>query len=237
RLRALEEFTELGSGSQLAMRDLEIRGAGNLLGAEQSGFIDALGFDLYNKVVDEAVTELKKEKLPDEPNKIEIETQVEMDCDAYLPDDYIASSTERVDIYRRLTEAATIQDLDDIRLELQDRFGKLPTPMENLLHFLAIRITGKQLLMRSISINGEEMRAEFAEELIDFNGEHFKKWLGSMLENATQPVEFFQNAGFGVKLRISEKNDNKLLFIKEFIESLRAPEPSDGNLEEERLLS
>ena len=221
RLRALEEFTELGSGSQLAMRDLEIRGAGTLLGAEQSGFIDSLGFDLYNKVLDEAVKELKNENLPEEAaEQGEIETQVDIDCDAFLPDDYVESGTERVEIYQRLTEADTAEEFDDIRLELQDRFGKLPEPVENLLNFLSIRILGKRLGLKSISIRDSEMKAEFAPEMLNFDGEPFKKWLGSMLENATQPFEFYQNDGFGIRLNLDYKNGHKMLIIKDFVGSL-----------------
>lgn len=221
RLRALEEFTELGSGSQLAMRDLEIRGAGTLLGAEQSGFIDSLGFDLYNKVLDEAVKELKNENLPDEAAvQPEIETRVDMDCDAFLPDDYVESGTERVEIYQRLTESVTVEEFDDIRLELQDRFGKLPEPVDNLLNFLSIRIFGKQLGLKSISIRDSEMNAEFAPEMLNFDGEPFKKWLGSMLENATQPFEFYQNNGFGIRLNLDNINGQKMLIIKEFVGSL-----------------
>ncbi|MFQ5753263.1 MAG: transcription-repair coupling factor, partial [bacterium] len=130
RLRAIEEFSDIGSGSQLAMRDLEIRGAGNLLGAEQSGFIDALGFDLYNKILDEAVKELKMEQDPQKTSLPEFETQVEIDSDAYLPDRYIQSGSERVDIYRRLTECKTLEQMDDLRLEIVDRFGRLPEPVE-----------------------------------------------------------------------------------------------------------
>ena len=143
-----------------------------------------------------------------------------MDCDAFLPDDYVESGTERVEIYQRLTESVSAEEFDDIRLELQDRFGKLPEPVENLLNFLSIRILGKRLGLKSISIRDSEMKAEFAPEMLNFDGEPFKKWLGSMLENATQPFEFYQNDGFGIRLNLDTKNGHKMLIIKEFVGSL-----------------
>ncbi|MFQ5823337.1 MAG: transcription-repair coupling factor [bacterium] len=219
RLQAIEEFSELGSGSQLAMRDLEIRGAGNLLGAEQSGFIDALGFDLYNKILDQAVKELKSEKIPEEEIVQEIETQIEIDSDAYLPENYVVVASERVDIYRRLMETTNIENLDEIRSELIDRFGRLPEQVENLFSFVALRILGGQLGLKKISINGQEMTAEFASHLLKQDGEHFKNWLGSMVENASKPFEFYQHNGLGMRMRI-ESIDNKLLVIKNFLQSL-----------------
>lgn len=222
RLRAIEEFSEIGFGARLAMRDLEIRGAGNLLGAEQSGFIDALGFDLYNKVLDEAVKELKQGKSPSEPATQEVETQLEMDCDAYLPGNYVEDSSERVDIYRRLTEVASTEELEEIRLELQDRFGRLPQPVANLLDYLEIRMRGKRLGIKKITIAESEMLAEFSAHLLPSQGEHFKKWLGSMLENADRPFEFIQNEGLGIRLQ-TESSDNKLFAIKNFLESLTEP--------------
>ncbi|MFQ6112609.1 MAG: transcription-repair coupling factor [bacterium] len=220
RLRAIEEFTALGSGSQLAMRDLEIRGAGNLLGAEQSGFIDALGFELYNKILDEAVQELKSEKMLDKGAAPQVETQIEIDVDAYLPEDYVEIASERVNIYRRLMEVENMEQLDEIRLELADRFGRLPESVENLLSFANLRIIGSQLGLKKICVDGEDMIAVFAPHLTKNDGEQFKKWIGSMVDNASRPFEFFQNNGFGIRMKIESINDNKLLVIKNFLQSL-----------------
>ncbi|MFQ5863746.1 MAG: transcription-repair coupling factor [bacterium] len=220
RLQAIEEFSELGSGSQLAMRDLEIRGAGNLLGAEQTGFIDALGFDLYNKIVDEAVQELKSEKMPLEETAPHIETQIDIDLDAYLPENYVEIASERVNIYRRLTETKNMEEIDEIRLELVDRFGRLPESVENLLGFVSLRILGAKLGLRNISVNGENVQAVFGPHLLKDDGEPFKKWIGSMVENASRPFEFFQNDGLGIRMKIESIDDNKLLEIRSFLESL-----------------
>ncbi|TDI83591.1 MAG: transcription-repair coupling factor [Caldithrix sp.] len=219
RLRSIEEFSDIGSGTQLAMRDLEIRGAGNLLGAEQTGFIDTLGFDLYNKILDEAIQELKAERLPQEAKKPSVETLVEMDLDAYLPENYVAAGPERVDIYRRLTGLQALQEITEIWAELEDRFGKLPQPVKNLLTFVAIRRLGQHLGLKMIRITKREMIAEYSPEILDTQGEQFHAWLGSTVANASLPFEFFQNEGLGIRLQIPDTGD-KLLLIKEFLQSL-----------------
>ena len=148
RLQALEEYTDLGSGFQLAMRDLEIRGAGNLLGGEQSGFILDMGFELYQKILDEAVEELKhdefselfagsKELVRDFSNE---DIAVELDADALLPRSYIPADTERFDVYKRLYNAHDIIEVDRVYDELRDRFGPLPHEAEELLFAVKLRI-------------------------------------------------------------------------------------------------
>lgn len=230
RLRAIEEFSEVGSGSQLAMRDLEIRGAGNLLGAEQSGFIDVLGFELYNKLLDEAVAELRKEKNPEEETVPEVETQIEIETDARLPDMYISSATDRVDIYQRLIESTSIKQLEGLAAELEDRFGRLPDPVDNLLNYLALRITGKNLGLAKITVLRDEMVAEFSPSRLSLEGEPFKRWLGTMVEHANAPFEFIQNEGLGIRLDLKHDDDNKLLIIKEFLQSLDGANSSSSNL-------
>ena len=158
RLSAIEEFTELGSGFNLAMRDLEIRGAGNLLGAEQSGFIMEMGFEMYERIVREAVEELKqeefKELIDDGRLKIEdsklkssiihypssIESIIDADIEALIPDFYIESDTERLDLYRRLYKATTEEELRSMREELKDRFGEYPEEVENLFQLVELRM-------------------------------------------------------------------------------------------------
>ncbi len=145
RLQALEEFTELGSGFNLAMRDLEIRGTGNLLGAEQSGFIEEMGFEMYERILEEAVTELKEQEfqqlLKEVPQKAErkFQTVVDSDLEAYIPEFYVESDTERLDIYRRLAKASSETEIIGIREELKDRFGEYPEEVENLLKIVELR--------------------------------------------------------------------------------------------------
>lgn len=159
RLRAIAELTELGAGFQVAMRDLEIRGAGNLLGPEQSGFIDALGFELYCRIIDQAVRELRAElgQEPVLPPASEIETRVEIDADAFIPEEYVPMADERVDFYRRLVRATDVREVEEIREELEDRFGRLPPPARDLLAYVAVKILGSRLGLSKIEIRRNQL--------------------------------------------------------------------------------
>ncbi|HSZ36912.1 MAG TPA: transcription-repair coupling factor, partial [Acidimicrobiales bacterium] len=128
RLRTIGEHTELGSGFKIAMRDLEIRGAGNLLGSDQSGHIAAVGYDLYVQLVAEAVAEARGEARPAPPS-----VSIDVPGDAHLPKDYVAAEDARLEAYRRLAAAATLEEVDDIGVEWADRYGPLPPPAEGLL--------------------------------------------------------------------------------------------------------
>jgi len=139
RLQAIQEFTELGSGFNLAMRDLEIRGAGNLLGAEQSGFIMEMGLEMYQRTVAEAVAELKEQEfdrffqgLKTQARSTALETTIDADVEAYIPDIFIESDSERLDFYRRLYGVASVDEIQAMRDELRDRFGEYPEEVENL---------------------------------------------------------------------------------------------------------
>ncbi len=140
RLRVLQELTELGSGFKLALRDLEIRGAGNLLGAEQHGHIAAVGYDLYVKLLAEAVRELKGEAAD-----TSVDPVVNVDVEAYLPEHYVPEVNQRLALYKRLTAAAAPAELDDLRLELEDRYGPMPSAVQQLLEVVAIRIAARPL--------------------------------------------------------------------------------------------
>ncbi len=162
RLQAIEEFTELGSGFNLAMRDLEIRGAGNLLGAEQSGFIMEMGFEMYERIVREAVEELKREEFKELLEQQEgggqisarspVETVIESDIEALIPDFYIESDTERLDIYRRLYRMTTEDELKMMRGELQDRFGEYPEEVENLFQLVQLRLKASEAGLAKVSL-------------------------------------------------------------------------------------
>ncbi|TMQ51808.1 MAG: transcription-repair coupling factor [Candidatus Eisenbacteria bacterium] len=138
RLRVIEEFDDLGVGFKIALKDLEIRGAGNLLGPEQSGFITGLGFDLYVKLLEEAVTELKGEAAEVGP-----EPRLLTDWSAYLPDDYVPDEHEKLNLYRRLAETRSLDELDDLTLEMLDRFGQLPPPAVALFELRRLRLLGR----------------------------------------------------------------------------------------------
>src|SRR5690349_18412385 len=136
RLTALSDFTELGSGVKIALRDLEIRGAGNLLGDEQSGHVAALGFELYMQMLDEAVRGLRRDGVDDEAEPV----RLDVDIDAYVPGDYIPYEQAKVDVHRRIAAARDVAELDELQAELRDRFGAPPEPLMNLVALQRARI-------------------------------------------------------------------------------------------------
>lgn len=140
RLRAIKEFTELGSGFKIALRDLEIRGAGNILGAEQHGFIAAVGFDLYARLLDQAVAELKNEKREDK-----VKPRLELQVNAYLPSAYISAQDQKVDFYQRIYSALEPEELQEINEELVDRYGSPPDSARQLLKVAEIRALAAKL--------------------------------------------------------------------------------------------
>jgi transcription-repair coupling factor (superfamily II helicase) len=147
RLKTIGEFTDLGSGFKIAMRDLEIRGAGNLLGGEQSGHIAAVGFDLYCQMVTEAVGELTGEAPP-----APVEVTIDVPLDAHLPLDYVARDDVRMEAYRRLAAVTAPADIEDIRAEWADRYGPPPPPAEALLEVARLRAECVRVGIRSVSV-------------------------------------------------------------------------------------
>ncbi|MCG0275798.1 MAG: transcription-repair coupling factor [Thermosediminibacteraceae bacterium] len=145
RLAAIRDFTEFGAGFKIALRDLEIRGAGNILGAEQHGHMMAVGYDLYCKLLAEAVRELKGE-----PEQEEIQPVIDLKLSAYIPDDYISNAAQKIDIYRRIAAVETIKEAEDLEEEIEDRFGDLPEPARNLLAIARLRVLAKKLKLSSI---------------------------------------------------------------------------------------
>ena len=154
RLQALREFTELGSGIKIAMRDLEIRGAGNVLGAEQHGHMEAVGYDLYCKLLNQAVLELKGQRREEDT----YETVVDCDIDAYIPTSYIKNEYQKLDIYKRISSIENEEEHMDMQDELMDRFGDIPKPVENLLHVAAIKALAHGAYVTEVNINSQEIR-------------------------------------------------------------------------------
>ena len=148
RLEALMDFTELGSGFAVAMRDLEIRGAGNLLGGEQSGHIAAVGFEMYLRLLEEAVALARGEKVEHEEHRPVI---VELPVDAYLPPEYVMDEIERVDLYRRASGVGSLAEVDDLAEELTDRFGRLPDPTLNLLGISRVKLLAREAGANSVT--------------------------------------------------------------------------------------
>jgi transcription-repair coupling factor (superfamily II helicase) len=155
RLKTIGEFTDLGSGFKIAMRDLEIRGAGNLLGGEQSGHIAAVGFDLYVEMVTEAVGELTGEV-----QEFPAEVQIDLAVTAHLPDGYIGRDDVRMEAYRRLAAVTTETDVNDVRAEWEDRYGPPPPPAEALLEIARLRVAALRLGIRAVSVQKGHARLD-----------------------------------------------------------------------------
>ena len=152
RLQAIKEFTELGSGFKIAMRDLEIRGAGNLLGPEQHGFIASVGFELYCRLLEEAIRELKGEVQQQPPEPV-----IDLDVDAYLPDTYVNDVTQKVELYKRIAAITTHDEVGDLLEEIEDRFGEAPLPTYNILTIAGIKTLAKQAGVGSIAQKGDQV--------------------------------------------------------------------------------
>ncbi len=169
RLSALEEFSELGDGFKVAMRDLDIRGAGDLLGAEQSGFITDVGFETYCHILDEAVQELKEgefkelfaEELARKDQASGADCAIETDLEILIPHTYVGSDTERLRLYARLDQLNTAASLASFQAELKDRFGPLPEPVRALIQTVQLRWIAKQIGLNRVKIKEGTMRCYF----------------------------------------------------------------------------
>ena len=170
RLQAIEEFSDLGSGFNVAMRDLDIRGAGNLLGGEQSGFIAEIGFEMYHKILDEAVQELKEDEFSElfkeeQVHKIESkDCTIETDMEALIPDSYIRNISERLSLYNELSNMHTDEQLNQFGLALTDRFGPLPQQVNDLIEFIRLREIGKKLGFEKLILKNSTIGAYFPDE-------------------------------------------------------------------------
>jgi transcription-repair coupling factor (superfamily II helicase) len=153
RLAAIKEFTDLGSGFKIAMRDLEIRGAGNLLGSKQHGHMQAVGYDLYCKMLNEAVKNLKGMKTQEDFN-----TSVDLDVDAFIPPSYIVNEFQKLDIYKRIAGIDNRGESDDMKEELLDRFGEIPKSVDNLLRIALVRVNAHKLYMPEVRGQNGEIR-------------------------------------------------------------------------------
>ncbi len=166
RLQAIKEFTELGSGFKIAMRDLSIRGAGNLLGAEQHGFIDSVGFDLYSQMLKEAIEERRGQ--PKEERVFDVEISV--DIDAYIPSEYIHDGKQKIDMYKRFRSIESLEDLEDLKDEMIDRFGEYPIEVYYLFQISRLKIYAKKQKVESIVQKNNELWI-----LMSSNKEHVSK--------------------------------------------------------------
>ncbi|WP_312040180.1 transcription-repair coupling factor [Macrococcoides bohemicum] len=213
RLQAIKEFTELGSGFKIAMRDLNIRGAGNLLGRQQHGFIDSVGYDLYSEMLQQAVNEKRGIKQVEEVPQLEIEVEV----DAYIPADYIREEQAKIEFYKKLRSVTTESELMDIQDEMTDRYGEYPEAVDQLMKIVEIRInalafgivnvkdTGKSVVLESSiattnKINGErlfkatevfgrDLKIEYKDNIMTFKLKKNANWLAALVQLTHQIQE------------------------------------------------
>jgi len=222
RLLTIKHHTELGSGFKIALKDLEIRGAGNFLGKEQSGYINTVGFDLYNRILKEAVNKLKNQEVEteetEEQRDRDDELRIYSDIDAFFPEEYISDSEQRVNYYRRLSEARDISEVDDIKEEIIDRYGKFHQKVQNLIQLVSIKILGRKLNISNITINSESLIAEFDKNITN---EGFKEKIFSFSNNAPPDFSFFQGEKFGFRITLQDVDNTKRLeSIKQFFENV-----------------
>jgi len=178
RLSAIEEFTELGSGLNLALRDMEIRGIGNLFGKEQTGFINSIGFDLYCRILEEAVEELKQREFKDifkgeRRLRRKFDAIVSAEVNAFIPDYYVDSDSERFSYYQKLYEAESLEEIEAIKDELEDRFGKLPEEVESLILISKVKHLSEKNHIRRVEITREHVVVTPGDSLI--NSEIFRE--------------------------------------------------------------
>jgi transcription-repair coupling factor (superfamily II helicase) len=166
RLSAIEEFSDLGSGFNVAMRDLDIRGSGNLLGAEQSGFIAEIGFEMYHKILDEAIQELKDDEFKgvfpdDKPRPYISFTQIDTDQEILIPDEYVTNLSERYNLYTELSKLEREVELSAFQQQLHDRFGPIPPQVHDLLNTMRLQWMGKAIGFEKISLKKNVLRGYF----------------------------------------------------------------------------
>jgi transcription-repair coupling factor (superfamily II helicase) len=203
RLKTIEEFSELGSGFNIAMRDMDIRGAGNLLGGEQSGFIAEIGYDVYHKILDEAIRELKQTEFK-ELYREEVERQqdyvrdcaIETDLEMLIPSEYVSNTTERMVLYRDLNELKDEGQLKQFEEHLHDRFGPVPKQVYELFDAMRLKWIATRLGMEQIILKGRHLRCYFIQnqESTFYTSNVFSKILAYVQQNKE-----------GVYLRETEK--------------------------------
>ncbi len=213
RIQALEMFSDLGSGLNIAMKDLEIRGAGDLLGGEQSGFINDIGFDTYQKILQEAIEELKENEFKDlyadesnkKPKEYVKDVQIDTDFEILFPDDYINSITERLSLYKDLSELSSEEELQQFEKNLVDRFGELPAQAQDLLDSVRIKKLAKDLGLEKIILKQKRMIGYFVSDQQSdyYQTEAFTKMLRFVQQNPKRCVMKEKQTKKGLRLLIT----------------------------------
>lgn len=213
RLMALVEYSDLGSGFNIAMRDLDIRGAGDVLGAEQSGFINELGYDLYLKILNEAIRELKESEFSDQFEHIVLDeetpdTSVEIDLPALLPVGYVVDNVERLNLYRKLANATHPKEIEEWQLEIIDRFGQLPQAAENLVSVAKIKLLASNMFIEKVTIRGGRMWLQCPNPKSELGTRFYDEGLFQTLVQKLQEIA-------ANRLNVAQKNDVVRFVISE----------------------
>ena len=227
RMNAIELFTDLGSGINIAMKDLEIRGAGDLLGGEQSGFINDIGFDTYQKILNETIEELKENEFKDlykdtsdKPKEYVKEIQIDSDFEILFPDNYVNVITERLSLYNKLGELKKEEELQQFELELIDRFGELPTPVVHLLDSVRIKWIAKQLGIEKLILKQKRMLCYFISDQQSsfYQTPTFTKVLQYVQQNGSSCVMKEKDTKAGLRLLLTFI---KITSVKKALETLQ----------------
>ena len=224
RLKAIKEFTEFGSGFKIAMRDLEIRGAGSLLGEIQSGHLEQVGYDTYCNLLDEVVKEMQGEEV-----KPEIDVQIDLDATCYIPDEYISDSSQKIEIYQDIALCKNEEDIQNVIDEMIDRFGNMPSEIENLIEIARIKILCKKLNISKVQ--GKRSFAVFTFELGEFNID-----VNELAKNYRNRIKFSQGLKPQITYVLQNATGMKMLKeVEEFLKTIddfRIKENKKENVEE-----
>jgi transcription-repair coupling factor (superfamily II helicase) len=216
RLQAIKEFTELGSGFKIAMRDLTIRGAGNLLGAQQHGFIESVGFDLYSQMLKDAIEERKGDKPKEPPFQVELDVKI----DAYIPETYIHDAKQKIEMYKRFKGAESVSDLTELKDEMLDRFGEYPKQVDFLLRLTHIKMIANEERVEQITETKDQVEIILSEDTSS-------KMDGAKLFEVAHKLGrevILGSAGDKLKFAIKTKSlsdEQVLLFIEQIIKTLK----------------
>jgi len=228
RLQALEEFSDLGSGFNIAMRDLDIRGAGNLLGAEQSGFVNDVGFEAYHRILDEAVQELRSDEFSelfdtDGPPPNIGESVVDISADALVTKAYVSDSLERLKLYRKLSDAKDEDSLIEFLSEIEDRFGPAPIEVHNLVIASQLKLLAERWRFSRVAWKNERLFLTMPDKADSFFYENYFQTLMDQLEKIENRVAFKDS---GKKYRMIVQNVHKIEDGVEILSSLKIPDTS-----------
>ena len=206
RLKAIKEFTEFGSGFKIAMRDLEIRGAGSLLGEIQSGHLEQVGYDTYCNLLDEVVKEMKPER----------DIQIDLNVTSYIPDEYISDSNQKIEIYQDIALCKNEEDIQNIIDEIIDRFGNMPNELENLIDIARIKYLAKDVQISKIISKNLSVLFSFEDSKFEYDVIKMVKDYGDMLKFSAgiKPM---------ITLKIGTKNEMKVLSdVTEFLKKIKS---------------